>query len=54
AYRPWQTTDDTKLVKLFSAGKSITIAELTETFGRHPGSIRARLKKHFGEDAIES
>jgi hypothetical protein len=25
---------------------------MTEIFGRHPGSIRARLKKHFGEDAL--
>lgn len=52
AYRPWSETDDSVLVKLFSDGKSVTIREMTVKFGRHPGSIRARLKKHFGEDAV--
>lgn len=53
AYKPWSETDDKKLIKLFS-GKPVTIKKLTELFGRHPGSIRARLKKHFGEDAVET
>lgn len=53
AYKPWKESDDKKLVKLFSAKKSPSIAELTKTFGRHPGSIRVRLKKHFGEDAVD-
>lgn len=52
AYRPWSDNDDAKLVELFSGGESVTVKKLTEKFGRHPGSIRARLKKHFGEDAI--
>lgn len=54
AYRPWTEDDDKKLVKLFSGGKKIDIDKLTKTFGRHPGSIKARLEKHFGEDAIVS
>lgn len=54
AYRPWSDVDDAKLVELFGGGGSVTIKKLTETFGRHPGSIRARLKKHFGEDAVQT
>jgi ATP-dependent DNA helicase PIF1 len=52
AFRPWKADEDAKLMGLFEDGKSHTIKELTKTFGRHPGSIRARLKKHFGEDAV--
>ena len=54
AYRPWLKSDDEKLVKLFTSSETISIPELTKTFGRHPGSIRARLIKHFGEDAVTS
>ncbi len=52
AYRPWKETDDKKLVELFGDGKEIDVQELTVIFGRHPGSIRSRLKKHFGDDAV--
>ncbi|HET7630210.1 MAG TPA: PIF1 family DEAD/DEAH box helicase [Candidatus Saccharimonadales bacterium] len=52
AYRPWSEADDAKLVKLFSTGKAVSLDKLTEEFGRHPGSIKARLAKHFGEDAV--
>jgi hypothetical protein len=52
AYKPWNEKDDKKLVKLFSEKESMDIQELTAIFGRHPGSIRARLKKHFGDDAV--
>lgn len=52
AYRPWSEEDDAKLVKLFADGKSVTVKDMTKKFGRHPGSIRSRLKKHFGEDAV--
>lgn len=52
AYRPWSADDDAKLVQLFSDRPTVKIKELTGTFGRHPGSIRSRLKKHFGEDAV--
>ncbi len=52
AYTPWTAEQDAKLVKLFTDGKDHTIKDLTGEFGRHPGSIRARLKKHFGDDAV--
>ncbi len=54
AFRPWKPEDDEKLVKLFSGKKTLSVDKLTKEFGRHPGSIRARLKKHFGEDAVVS
>ena len=54
AYKPWSEADDAKLVGFFVDSKTATVKELTEIFGRHPGSIRARLKKHFGEDAVET
>jgi ATP-dependent DNA helicase PIF1 len=52
AYQPWTPEQDQKLSKLFLDGKDHTIKHLTEVFGRHPGSIRARLKKLFGDDAV--
>jgi ATP-dependent DNA helicase PIF1 len=52
AFKPWKEEEDTKLMGVFQDGKSHTVQELTKKFGRHPGSIRARLKKHFGEDAV--
>ncbi|HTE21661.1 MAG TPA: PIF1 family DEAD/DEAH box helicase [Candidatus Limnocylindria bacterium] len=52
AYRPWGKADDQRLMELFQEGHEVTLKSLTDTFGRHPGSIRARLKKHFGEDAV--
>ncbi len=48
AFKPWATEDDEQLKRLFDEGKGVK--ELVEAFGRHPGSIRARLKKHFGEE----
>lgn len=53
AYKPWKQEDDEKLVKLFTANKPVSVSKLTKEFGRHPGSIKARLVKHFGEDAVE-
>ena len=52
AYKPWSEKDDQELVSLFMDGKEVNIKELTEKFGRHPGSIKARLKKHFGDDVV--
>ncbi len=52
AYKPWSKADDARLTDYFSDGKPKTVKELTAIFGRHPGSIRSRLKKHFGEDAV--
>jgi ATP-dependent exoDNAse (exonuclease V) alpha subunit len=48
AFRPWPAVDDTKLREMFESGTGLK--ELSEAFGRQPGSILARLKKHFGED----
>ncbi len=52
AYKPWSKKDDEALVGLFTKNTSIDIEKLTTQFGRHPGSIKQRLKKHFGEDAV--
>jgi ATP-dependent exoDNAse (exonuclease V) alpha subunit len=48
AYRSWSRADDQKLEKLFKDGGKIEI--LTAEFGRHPGAIRKRLEKIFGEE----
>jgi hypothetical protein len=48
AYMPWKDLDDLRLIKKSTEGK--TLAELTEEFGRHPGSIKARLEKLLGEN----
>jgi hypothetical protein len=50
AYKPWAETEDVKLVKLFAAGNGIK--SLSKLMGRHPGSVRARLKKHFGDEVV--
>ena len=50
AYRPWSKEDDLKLKALFGFGSGLK--QLTGAFGRHPGSIRSRLKKHFGDEVI--
>ncbi len=48
AYRPWKPEDDAWLKKLFDA--KTPLKDLTSTFGRHPGSIKKRLQKHYGEE----
>lgn len=50
AYKPWQTSDDALLKQDFQNGTSIE--ELSKKLGRHEGSIKMRLQKHFGEDVI--
>jgi ATP-dependent DNA helicase PIF1 len=50
AFRPWPEADDGKLLKLH--GKGTGLEELSKAFGRHPGSISARLKKHLGEEVL--
>ncbi len=47
AYKSWTEEEDVKLVKLFGAEN--TVKQISNLMGRHPGSIRARLKKHFGD-----
>ena len=53
AYMPWSEEDDKKLLSLFEPGKKVKIKTLCKKLGRHPGSIKARLEKHFGEGAVE-
>ncbi len=48
AYLPWEPSDDRKLKFQFAAGSGLK--ELTKLFGRQPGSIRSRLRKHFGDE----
>ena len=50
AYMPWDKRDDATLKQEFHNGASVKA--MAEALGRHEGSIRARLKKHFGEDVI--
>jgi ATP-dependent DNA helicase PIF1 len=50
AYKPWTESEDVKLVKLFASENGVKT--LSKLMGRHPGSIRARLKKHFSEDVV--
>jgi len=48
AYRPWSEADDAKLKASFESGEGLK--QLSAAFGRHPGSIRSRLRKHFGDE----
>jgi len=50
AYMPWTDADDTVLKQEFQQGKSVK--ELSKKLGRHEGSIKMRLQKHFGEDVV--
>jgi ATP-dependent DNA helicase PIF1 len=50
AYRPWQVSDDDTLKQDFQNG--LSLKELSSKLGRHEGSIKMRLQKHFGEDSI--
>lgn len=51
AYRPWLPGDDNTLKEGFSHGESIK--SMSKKLGRHEGSIKMRLQKHFGEDAVQ-
>ncbi|RKV93518.1 MAG: hypothetical protein D8G53_12865, partial [Candidatus Saccharimonas sp.] len=50
AYMPWEKADDDILKQEFLQGA--TIQQLSQKLGRHEGSIRMRLQKHFGEDVL--
>lgn len=50
AFRPWTKEDDEKLKHDFLLKPDLDA--LSQTFGRHPGSIIVRLKKHFGDDMV--
>jgi ATP-dependent DNA helicase PIF1 len=51
AYRPWEVSQDAQLKESFLNG--VSIQDLSKSLGRHEGSIRMRLQKHFGEDVVE-
>lgn len=51
AYMPWKKADDDTLKQEFLQGA--TIQQLSQKLGRHEGSIRMRLQKHFGEDVVQ-
>ena len=50
AFKSWPPEDDDRLKELFTQGNDLTA--LSAQFGRHPGSIKARLKKHYGDDVV--
>lgn len=54
AYRKWSLEDDELLKDSYSENNQVAIAELTEKLGRHPGSIKLRVQKHFGEEASDT
>jgi len=52
AYCEWTLEDDFELQDLLLDGNSV--GDMVEATGRHPGAIRARLKKNYGEETFES
>jgi ATP-dependent DNA helicase PIF1 len=54
AYRPWSDADDEKLKSIFTSKDDRSLSKMTKAFGRHPGSIKKRLEKHFGEEALQA
>lgn len=48
AYKPWKKLEDRTLLDAWADGKKVK--ELSGLLGRHEGSVRARLKKYFGDD----
>jgi ATP-dependent DNA helicase PIF1 len=51
AYKPWKKIEDETLLNQWAAG--VQLKKLAKILGRHEGSIRARLKKHFGDDIFQ-
>lgn len=51
AYKPWTPQEDELLKLGFSNGA--TMKRLSTELGRHEGSIKMRLQKHFGEDVVQ-
>ena len=51
AYKPWAAVDDATLKQDFQNGASLK--KLSKALGRHEGSIKMRLQKHFGEDVVQ-
>lgn len=51
AFTEWTLDDDFELQDLFLDGNSV--GDIVEKTGRQPGSVRARLKKNFGDELFE-
>lgn len=51
AYQPWKAEEDQRLQDEFIKGAKVKA--ISQAMGRHPGSIRARLKKLLGDDIFE-
>lgn len=51
AYKPWEAAQDAQLKQEFQQGASVQ--KLSKLLGRHEGSIKMRLQKHFGEDIVQ-
>lgn len=51
AYMPWLSDQDELLKEKFLNGA--TVKQLSKVLGRHEGSIKMRLQKHFGEDIVQ-
>jgi ATP-dependent DNA helicase PIF1 len=51
AYRPWEKSHDDLLKQEFQNG--LGLQELSGMLGRHEGSVKMRLQKHFGEDVVQ-
>jgi hypothetical protein len=51
AFKPWRAEEDNQLLARFKKGDKVTA--LSTMLGRQPGAIRARLKKHLGDDVFE-
>jgi ATP-dependent DNA helicase PIF1 len=51
AYKPWKEIEDKTMLDAWASGK--TVKELAKKLGRHDGSVRARLKKHLGEELFQ-
>lgn len=49
AYMPWKDLDDLRLIKKANED-GMTVKKLSKDFGRHEGSIRARLERLLGEE----
>jgi ATP-dependent DNA helicase PIF1 len=52
AFKPWAKADDETLLKAFKDGANLV--KLSALLQRQPGGIKARLKKHLGEDVVIS
>lgn len=47
---PWEDADDALLKQEFNNG--VDLKALSDKLGRHEGSIKMRLQKHYGEDMV--